>query len=145
RAYALYNALILNPFKTAVKTRRGRRQFFLLRTAVEFGYELYRPDRPWDEEPNNLGELVTCLYYIYIYGLLYYTKELLEKGADVNAQGGYYGNALQAALSIGHEEVAQLLRASAIAPDFAHSPKAEKRDTDSDFDLPGRKRKKAIY
>ena len=34
---------------------------------------------------------------------------LLEKGADVNAQGGYYGNALQAASARGHEAVVRLL------------------------------------
>ncbi|OCK72825.1 hypothetical protein K432DRAFT_279044, partial [Lepidopterella palustris CBS 459.81] len=34
---------------------------------------------------------------------------LLGKGADVNAQGGYYGNALQAASIEGHEQVARLL------------------------------------
>ena len=35
---------------------------------------------------------------------------LLDNGADVNAQGGKYGNALKAASSEGHEDVAQLLR-----------------------------------
>jgi ankyrin repeat protein len=34
---------------------------------------------------------------------------LIEKGADVNAQGGRYGNALQAALGNSHEQVARLL------------------------------------
>ncbi|KAF4311286.1 ankyrin repeat-containing domain protein [Botryosphaeria dothidea] len=34
---------------------------------------------------------------------------LLEKNADVNAQGGYYGSALQAALSKGHVQVVQML------------------------------------
>jgi ankyrin repeat protein len=34
---------------------------------------------------------------------------LVEKGADANAQGGYYGNALQAASSEGHEQVVRLL------------------------------------
>ena len=34
---------------------------------------------------------------------------LLEKGADVNAQGGDYGNALQAASNGGHEGVVRLL------------------------------------
>jgi ankyrin repeat protein len=34
---------------------------------------------------------------------------LLDKGADVNAQGGDYGNALQAALSEGHEQVVKML------------------------------------
>jgi ankyrin repeat protein len=37
-------------------------------------------------------------------------KLLLEKNADVNAQdGGYYGNALQAASAGGHEQVVKLL------------------------------------
>ena len=34
---------------------------------------------------------------------------LLEKGAEVNAQGGHYGNALQAACSGGHDKIVQLL------------------------------------
>jgi ankyrin repeat protein len=34
---------------------------------------------------------------------------LLEKGADVNAQGGHYGNALQAACHGGHDSVVTLL------------------------------------
>jgi ankyrin repeat protein len=34
---------------------------------------------------------------------------LLENGADVNAQGGYYGNALQAASHIGNEKVVKML------------------------------------
>jgi ankyrin repeat protein len=34
---------------------------------------------------------------------------LLEKGAEVNAQGGGYGNALQAASEGGHEKVVQIL------------------------------------
>ena len=34
---------------------------------------------------------------------------LLDRGADVNAQGGEYGNALQAALERGHDRVVQML------------------------------------
>ncbi|KAJ5712190.1 hypothetical protein N7493_008658 [Penicillium malachiteum] len=34
---------------------------------------------------------------------------LVEKGAEINAQGGFYGNALQAASSEGHDKVVQLL------------------------------------
>jgi len=34
---------------------------------------------------------------------------LLRKGADVNAQGGVYSNALQAALYRGHKKVVELL------------------------------------
>ncbi|EDU40458.1 ankyrin repeat domain containing protein [Pyrenophora tritici-repentis Pt-1C-BFP] len=37
------------------------------------------------------------------------TELLLEKGADVNAQGGEYGNALQAASARGHEAIVKLL------------------------------------
>lgn len=40
------------------------------------------------------------------------TKMLLDKGADVNAQGGEYGNALQAASAGGHEQVVKMLRAA---------------------------------
>ncbi|KAJ9654756.1 hypothetical protein H2198_006274 [Neophaeococcomyces mojaviensis] len=36
-------------------------------------------------------------------------QALLDKGADVNAQGGYYGNALQEASYGGHEKVVQML------------------------------------
>jgi hypothetical protein len=35
---------------------------------------------------------------------------LLDKGAEVNAQGGHFGNALEAASSGGHEAVVRLLR-----------------------------------
>ena len=36
-------------------------------------------------------------------------KLLLENGADVNAQGGQYGNALQGAVQSGNEAVVKLL------------------------------------
>ena len=36
-------------------------------------------------------------------------KLLLEKGVDVNAEGGEYGNALQAALFGGNEAIVKLL------------------------------------
>jgi ankyrin repeat protein len=34
---------------------------------------------------------------------------LLDRGADVNAQGGHYGSALQAASFGGHENVVRML------------------------------------
>jgi ankyrin repeat protein len=34
---------------------------------------------------------------------------LLDKGADVNVQGGEYGNALHAASSIGHKAMVKML------------------------------------
>jgi ankyrin repeat protein len=36
-------------------------------------------------------------------------KVLLDTGAEVNAQGGLYGSALQAASVQGHEKVVQML------------------------------------
>ena len=36
-------------------------------------------------------------------------KLLLENGADIHAQGGYYSNALQVALSGGHKAIVMLL------------------------------------
>jgi hypothetical protein len=42
-------------------------------------------------------------------GYVIFVQLLLEKGAEVNAQGGYWGNALQAASSGGHEAVVRLL------------------------------------
>ncbi|KAA6414847.1 MAG: hypothetical protein FRX48_01597 [Lasallia pustulata] len=49
------------------------------------------------------------LYYISIHGLLGLARRLLEMGANVNAQGGEYGNALQAAVLRGGAETVQLL------------------------------------
>jgi ankyrin repeat protein len=34
---------------------------------------------------------------------------LLDRGADINTQGGHYGNALRAASMRGHEKVVQML------------------------------------
>lgn len=34
---------------------------------------------------------------------------LIDAGADVDAQGGFYGNVLQAALEGGHETIVQIL------------------------------------
>ena len=34
---------------------------------------------------------------------------LLDKGADIKTQGGFYSNALQAALYEGHDKVVQML------------------------------------
>ncbi|KAH8752789.1 hypothetical protein F5883DRAFT_432988, partial [Diaporthe sp. PMI_573] len=42
-------------------------------------------------------------------GLIYSCHMLLERSADVNTQGRYYGNALQAASCEGHKEVVKLL------------------------------------
>ncbi|RDW91705.1 hypothetical protein BP5796_02870 [Coleophoma crateriformis] len=61
-----------------------------------------------------LAEGTTLLYYLSDRGVHEVVKELLAAGADVNAQGGVYGNALQAASFRDHEEIVkQLLAAGA--------------------------------
>lgn len=54
-------------------------------------------------------EVVSPLYYASILGLLDTTRALINSGVDISAQGGSYGNALQAAASSGEERVVQLL------------------------------------
>ena len=55
------------------------------------------------------AEVPLPLYYASLAGLQQVSTHLLETGADVNAQGGEYGNALQAASSGGHEVIVKLL------------------------------------
>ncbi|KAI1561721.1 fibronectin type 3 and ankyrin repeat domain protein 1, partial [Pyrenophora tritici-repentis] len=72
---------------------------------------LHDPDRPW-EAPNlekSLDSMPMPLYYVAMLGFSTITRLLLDKGADVNAQGGGYGNALQAASAGGHEQVVKTL------------------------------------
>ncbi|KAH7385298.1 hypothetical protein DE146DRAFT_666750, partial [Phaeosphaeria sp. MPI-PUGE-AT-0046c] len=72
---------------------------------------LYDPDRPWkgSDPGKGLKSIATPLYYAALLGLCTVTKLLLDKGADINAQGGEYGNALQAASYKGHEQIVKLL------------------------------------
>ena len=67
---------------------------------------VYDPDNPYRRKS---FPFPTSLYYSSLLGLLDVTDWLLEKGPDVNAKGGNYGNALQAASQGGHEMVVRLL------------------------------------
>ncbi|KAI4943376.1 hypothetical protein J4E91_009285 [Alternaria rosae] len=72
---------------------------------------LHDPDRPW-EEPDlerSLDTIPMPLYYAAMLGFSTVTRLLLDKGAEINAQGGHYGNALQAASAGGHEQVVKTL------------------------------------
>ncbi|KAL8397728.1 hypothetical protein RB594_004435 [Gaeumannomyces avenae] len=51
----------------------------------------------------------SALYYACLFGFKQGAECLMGDGADVNAQGGYFENALQAAAFSGHEDVVQLL------------------------------------
>jgi len=64
----------------------------------------------WDEQGRCIG--VTVRHTAACGNLERIVKLLLEKGAHVNAPGGVHGNALQAAVSKDHEDVAKLLKES---------------------------------
>src|SRR5438045_3354197 len=87
------------------------REFFCYhRSSYRNCYSLCRPDLLWRDEPAGGGEEpASALYYASFGGLINTIKYLLSQGADVNAQGGFYGNALQAASAEGHEKVVGLL------------------------------------
>jgi hypothetical protein len=72
---------------------------------------LYEPDRPWGKSDlgKGLKSIATPLYYAALLGFSTVTRLLLDEGADINAQGGHYGNALQAASAGGHEQVVKML------------------------------------
>ncbi|RYO53180.1 hypothetical protein AA0113_g9296, partial [Alternaria arborescens] len=72
---------------------------------------LHDPDRPW-EEPNlekSDDNIPMPLYYAALLGFSTVTRLLLDAGAEVNAEGGHFGNALQAASYRGHEQVVKTL------------------------------------
>ncbi|EWZ78674.1 hypothetical protein FOWG_17093 [Fusarium oxysporum f. sp. lycopersici MN25] len=68
---------------------------------------LYQADRWWVEEPG--PPRASRLYYACLGRLSWAARDLVTEGADVNAQGGEYGNALQAASYEGNLETVQLL------------------------------------
>uniref|UniRef100_A0A0D2YEN7 NACHT domain-containing protein n=1 Tax=Fusarium oxysporum (strain Fo5176) TaxID=660025 RepID=A0A0D2YEN7_FUSOF len=80
-----------------------------LRDETAFGRwcRLYQADRRWDSEPG--PPRASGLYYACLSGLVEAARNLIAEGAEINAQGGQYGNALQAASYEGHQEVVQLL------------------------------------
>ncbi|KAF2876225.1 heterokaryon incompatibility protein-domain-containing protein [Massariosphaeria phaeospora] len=73
--------------------------------------QLHDPDRPWEELnlEKSLDSIPMPLYYAALLGFSTVTRLLLDAGAEVNAQGGRYGNALQAASLRGYEQVAKTL------------------------------------
>lgn len=81
--------------------------FFLQQTQAYAAWGMhFEADESRTEPQQNIG---TPLYYASLAGLQHTTQRLLENKADVNARGGYYGNALQAASRRGHTEIVQLL------------------------------------
>lgn len=74
-------------------------ELFASRPLYRLCCQLHDPDAPWRR--HNSHEYST-LYYTSLCGLCSCVQELLKRGADVNAQGGQYGNALQAVSSSGY-------------------------------------------
>lgn len=70
---------------------------------------IHQPDRSWARPFEGLKGIAPGLYYASCMGLERAVGELLKIGADVNVQGGTYGNALQAASAGGHEKVVSIL------------------------------------
>uniref|UniRef100_A0A0B7JWZ5 NACHT domain-containing protein n=1 Tax=Bionectria ochroleuca TaxID=29856 RepID=A0A0B7JWZ5_BIOOC len=68
---------------------------------------LYQAGRSWIGDPGH--PTGSRLYYVCLGGLLRVARELVNKGADINAQGGEYGSTLQAASYRGHSEIVKLL------------------------------------
>ena len=85
--------------------------FWSKRDAYVNWVQLFDLDRPW-QEPEITEEwkkVASPLYYASLAGLIKSVRLLLEKGADINAQGGNYGNALQAASMGGYDQIVQRL------------------------------------
>jgi ankyrin repeat protein len=76
---------------------------------------LFEPEQPLkglfpgEREDDQKSGDITPLYHAAFQGLYWPCKKLIENGADVNMQGGYYGNPLQAASMKGRENIVQLL------------------------------------
>ncbi|KAK1990129.1 ankyrin [Colletotrichum falcatum] len=86
------------------------REFCQNKHSSKMFYQLYDPDRPWDPEPGRFGINNTpLLYYVAYGGVICAVEEMLNNGADANAQGGAFGNALQAASFKGHNDIVQTL------------------------------------
>jgi Ankyrin repeats (3 copies) len=66
----------------------------------EFGYRA-----PFDSRT----KFVSQLYYAALMGFVEACEYIVKMGSDINAQGGYYGNALRAASFRGYESVVRLL------------------------------------
>ncbi|KAJ5356110.1 hypothetical protein N7517_010719 [Penicillium concentricum] len=114
-SFAHYSAQLWIDNATATETDKMVEQSimgFFLSTgqAYKVWSKLWRPDHA--KSGSYLVITAAPLYYASFLGLKHTVQLLLELGADVNAQGGQFGNALQAALWKGHTEAVQLLLAA---------------------------------
>ncbi|KAL4990295.1 purine and uridine phosphorylase [Aspergillus falconensis] len=94
------------PAETKKDVQGSIMHFFLQQSqAYTVWLKLFNPDAP----SNLYGRVPSPIYYASLAGLQYTVEMLSKRGADVNAQAGAYGNALQAASANGYKEIVQLL------------------------------------
>ncbi|KAH0542485.1 hypothetical protein FGG08_003156 [Glutinoglossum americanum] len=84
--YTLHEACISGPLDAVIRL-------------IELGHSVH------DRDVNG----VVPLYYASARGRVEVVRQLLDSGANINAEGGFHGNALHAALRWRHEDVARLL------------------------------------
>jgi hypothetical protein len=84
-------------------------KLFATDTFYKHWLESYDPDPGRFYRPHGLEFLPAPIYYASLCGLLRSVEDLINNGADINAQGGAFINALQAAIARGYAEIVQLL------------------------------------
>lgn len=86
-------------------------EFYSRSEAYQNWFRVYNPDEPLSDPDihRNLNTIPAPLYYASKNRLAEITTLLLNNGADVNEQGGCYGNALQVASLEGHDKIVDLL------------------------------------
>ncbi|GKU08993.1 unnamed protein product, partial [Fusarium langsethiae] len=108
---ARYAAEYWTEYAVSAKTSEGivriTVNFLKDETTFQLWCHLYQADRRWDSKPG--PPRAPRLYYACLAGLEGAARDLTTEGADVNAQGGYYDNALYAASSGGHPKIVQIL------------------------------------
>ncbi|KAK6400537.1 hypothetical protein LTR81_024200 [Elasticomyces elasticus] len=88
----------------------SRATVFLCTAAVKHDWlSIHQPDRPHQAPFSQLEDVGSDLYYPSVTGLHTVAVKLLEAGSGINAQGGEYGCALNAASCRGHEKLAKTL------------------------------------
>lgn len=103
-------------FRKANEPSKGINQLVLIlfseeSPAYHAWIQLLDPDNPWmgPDLNQSLKHIATPLYYAALLGLSTITQLLLKQGAQADAQGGRWGNALQAASYGGHKRVVKML------------------------------------
>lgn len=71
--------------------------------------QVHRPDITWRKPFDTDYDLGSSLYYAACIGFREGVRMLLDKGVDVNTEGGFYGSPLRAAARYGHKMTCLLL------------------------------------